>query len=203
MTITLDPPPGSTTDDPPIATPRPRSSQPRRSPGTGPSGKNAPSSNGAPSRNGGPSRTATTSATASPSAGRASAALAVAVAARPRPEAAPRSRPDLRIVRPRHRLRPGLLGTVVVSIVFVTLFVLAAMQAVLVQGQLRLDELNGGLADRQVILDKLQLRVDTLEAPDRLAREAAGLGMVEAPEVVFLYAKPLAVAPSQIAEAGR
>ena len=89
-------------------------------------------------------------------------------------------------------MRTGLLGGLLVSIVFVTLFLLAAMQAVLVQGQLRLDQLQGDLAQREQDRDRLELQVNTLESPDRLAQAATALGMVPAPQVLFLYADPAA-----------
>jgi cell division protein FtsB len=101
-------------------------------------------------------------------------------------------RPELRLVRPPRRIRTGLLGSLVVSIVFVTLFVLAAMQAVLVQGQLRLDQLQSDLSQREQDRDRLDLEVNTLESPDRLAGAAQALGMVPAPQVLFLYADPAA-----------
>lgn len=109
----------------------------------------------------------------------------------PRTERAPR-RPDLRVVRPARHLRTGLVGGLLVSIVFVTLFLLAAMQAVLVQGQLHLDQLQGDVAQREQDRDRLELQVNTLESPDRLAQAATALGMVPAPQVMFLYADPAA-----------
>jgi hypothetical protein len=89
-------------------------------------------------------------------------------------------------------MRTGLVGGLLVSVVFVTLFLLAAMQAVLVQGQLRLDRLQGDLARREQDRDGLDLQVNTLESPDRLAQAATALGMVPAPQVLFLYGDPAA-----------
>jgi hypothetical protein len=66
------------------------------------------------------------------------------------------------------------------------------MQAVLVQGQLKLDRLQGDLGQREQARDRLELQVNTLESPDRLAQAAGQLGMVPAPQVMFLYADPAA-----------
>ena len=85
-------------------------------------------------------------------------------------------RPDLQVVRPGRRMRTGLLGGLLVSIVFVTLFLLAAMQAVLVQGQLRLDQLQGDLASASRTETASSSQVNTLESPDRLAQAAHGVG---------------------------
>jgi hypothetical protein len=105
------------------------------------------------------------------------------------------ARPNLSIVRPRRRLRPGLIGTVVICLVFGTLFVLAAMQAVLVQGQLRLDRVHHDIETRQEALDKLATEVATLEAPDRIQRAATEFGMVQPPDVVFLAPTTVDVLP--------
>ncbi len=113
-------------------------------------------------------------------------------------ELAPGRRPTLELVRPQRRLRPGLIGTVVICLVFGTLFVLAAMQAILVQGQLRLDRAHQDIEARQEVLDKLATEVATLEAPARIQRVAADFGMVQPPDVVFLA--PTTVEPLPPAE---
>ncbi|MDH4147664.1 MAG: hypothetical protein OEY23_21105 [Acidimicrobiia bacterium] len=112
------------------------------------------------------------------------------------------SRKHLRVVRSvrERRRRAGVLTTVIVTLVFAALFALAAMQAVLVQGQLRLDALNRDVETRLATVDRLELEVSTLEAPDRLAEEARRLGMVEPPEIAFLEASrsapPTSAAPT-------
>jgi hypothetical protein len=111
------------------------------------------------------------------------------------------SRPNLSLVGPRRRLRPGLIGTVVFGLVFGTLFVLAAMQAVLVQGQLRLDRVHHDIETRQDRLDKLATEVATLEAPDRIQRAATEFGMVQPPDVVFLAPTTVDVLPPDPAAA--
>jgi hypothetical protein len=86
-----------------------------------------------------------------------------------------------------------------VTIGFVALFVVAAMQAVLVQGQLRLDALQRDIGARDTAKGRLQVKIDLLESPDRLAREAKALGMVTPPEVIFLYAPPPSASSSAAA----
>lgn len=110
-------------------------------------------------------------------------------------------RPSLRLVRPPRRFRPRVLGTLAVTIGFVTLFVLAAMQAVLVQGQLKLDALQREISSRETAKDRLQVKIDLLESPDRLAREAKAQGMVMPPEVPFIYSPYASSASSEAAAA--
>ncbi len=96
------------------------------------------------------------------------------------------ARPALQLVRDGRRLRPGPLGTVLISVVFITLFVLAFLQAVLVQGQLRLDTLDRQITDLEVQRARLQVDVATAESPLRIQAAAAEHGLVRPPEVVFL-----------------
>ncbi len=96
------------------------------------------------------------------------------------------SRPALQLVRDGRRLRPGPLGTVLISVVFITLFVLAFLQAVLVQGQLGLDTLDRRISDLEVQRARLQVDVATAESPLRIQAAAAEHGLVGPPEVVFL-----------------
>ena len=100
-------------------------------------------------------------------------------------------------------MRPGLLGTVAISGAFIALFVLAALQAALVQGQLRLDRLHADVNSQEEARDRLALQVNSLESPERLADAARGQGMVPAPDVVFLYAPlPGGSAPEVVPSAG-
>ncbi len=108
-----------------------------------------------------------------------------AVARAPRREASP-PRPRLRVVREASRLRPGLIGTVVITLVFSTLFVLAFMQAVLVQGQLHLDQLDRQITQRETERAKFRIEVATAEAPERIQAAAAANGLVSPPDVVFV-----------------
>jgi cell division protein FtsB len=108
------------------------------------------------------------------------------------PVAAPRRRepvePHLRLVRRQRRERARLIGSAALGVIFAILFVLAASQAVLVQGQLELDRLDRELATREEVRDKLAVQVATLESPARLEAVARQLGMVDPPDVVFLDA---------------
>jgi hypothetical protein len=110
-------------------------------------------------------------------------------------------RPNLSLVRPPRRLRPGLIGTIVISLLFGTLFVLAAMQAILVQGQLRLDRVHTDIEARQETVDKLATEVATLEAPARIQQAAVEFGMVQPPDVVFLAPTTVDPLPPEAAPA--
>lgn len=113
-----------------------------------------------------------------------------------RREAAPQQ-PRLRVVREAGRLRPGLVGTVIITLVFSTLFVLAFMQAVLVQGQLHLDQLDRQIAQKEQERARHQIEVATAEAPERIQAAAAANGLVSPPDVVFL--ERAAVTPIEVA----
>ena len=112
----------------------------------------------------------------------------------PRPAAAaPTRRAEederhLRLVRRQRRARTRLISGVAVTVMFVLLFALAALQAVLVQGQLHLDQLDRDMASNLEARERLTREVATLEAPTRLEASARELGMVPPPEVVFLRA---------------
>lgn len=108
-----------------------------------------------------------------------------AVRTRPQQKAAP-SRPRLHLVRQVGGLRPGIVGTVVISLVFSTLFVLAVLQAVLVQGQLKLDQLDREIRQRETERSRREVEVATAESPDRIQAEAVNHGLVTPPDVVFL-----------------
>ncbi len=109
-------------------------------------------------------------------------------AAAPAPRRVADDEPHLRLVRAQRRARTRLLGGAAVTVVFVMLFGVAALQAVLVQGQLRLDQLDRDMTGDVEAREQLQLQVATLEAPSRIEETARQLGMVPPPEVVFLEA---------------
>ncbi len=112
----------------------------------------------------------------------------VPVVGRGAPRAAPveAPRPKLEVVRPARKFRPGLVSTVVGTLFFATLFTLAAMQAVLVQGQLKLDRIDRDIAARQDDVERLRVQVATLETPARIQQAAIGNGLVPPPEILFL-----------------
>lgn len=99
-------------------------------------------------------------------------------------EEAPR-RPALEIV-PAPRRRLGVLGMLVLGVVFVAALALVAFHAVLVQRQLRLDQLDQQVAEEEARYQKLRLAVAEMEAPDRIVAEASRLGLVTPPAVVYL-----------------
>lgn len=73
------------------------------------------------------------------------------------------------------------------GIVIVALFALAAVHALLISGQIRLDDLRSEAASESEEIRRLRLRVAELESPDRVldvARER--LGMVAPDEVGYL-----------------
>jgi hypothetical protein len=126
-------------------------------------------------------------------------ATAVRPARRPGP-AAPRrapestpARPHLRVVDPnrltrrarRRRARIVMVAATVVACA--SLFGLAAFHAMLVEGQVRLDQLEGRVADEQARYQRLRLTAAQLESPERIVAVAQSrLGMVPPPGVTYL-----------------
>ena len=109
----------------------------------------------------------------------------------PRPlKAAPRRAP-LQVVRPDTRIRTvGAIGSTLLLVVFVTLFVLAAIHAMLVQGQAQIDAIN---AENVVLESKVTRAVASLAAadsPEGLATQAAAAGLVESASLVMLAPVP-------------
>ena len=112
-------------------------------------------------------------------------------AARPADGAAHRgSERHLRIVS--RDVGTGLLGTLLVVVMFATLFAVATLQAVLVRGQMRLDTVRRDIVNQERAREDLVLAVSALEAPDRIEAAAQSLGLVRPPEVIFLTAAPSA-----------
>ncbi len=98
---------------------------------------------------------------------------------------------------------PVLVG---VGIVIVALFTLAAMHALLIGGQLRLDQSERAVASETEEIRALRLRVAELESPGRVLDVARDrLGMVEPSEVGYLLPgtidtgdeEPVRVAPAE------
>ena len=105
----------------------------------------------------------------------------------PKAEAEPKN--HLRVVRG-PEIRRGVLGTLLLTVLFLTLSAIAAMQAVLVQGQMKLDAVSRTISTREKERELVALVVAEREAPDRIQRAAAELGLVQPPNVVFLQAVP-------------
>ncbi len=111
------------------------------------------------------------------------------------PELEPKRRPELRVVddvaEPSRRRTPaGVVGTLLVLLLFGCIFGIVVFQVFLVQTQSRLDDLNDKIS-AQVSTQK-QLRLDTadLEAPNRIEKDAKDrLGMIPPNDIGYLQAK--------------
>lgn len=142
----------------------------------------------------------------------ASQAAAVAGPAVPAlPEPNRRSRPG-RHLRPvegpaRRRRSPAVPVLVGTGMVLLSLFALAVMHALLIGGQIQLDESQREVAAEAEEVRQLRLRVAQLESPDRVldvARER--LGMVPPAEVGYLLPASVEIeedAPVRVAAAER
>ncbi len=116
-----------------------------------------------------------------------------------RPE--PSRRADLRVVGAERSRRAHRTTTTVVAAVFGVLFAVAGMQAYLVQGQVRLDRIDEGIAARTEQIDRLNVELATLATPTRIQGAALDAGLVPPRDLVFLA--PASAAPltaEQIAE---
>ena len=80
----------------------------------------------------------------------------------------------------------GRVGTLTAIALFVAVFGVVVFQAFLVQGQARLDHLNGQIASEQQTSRQLQLKLAQLESPSRIVNAARALGMIDAGDVVYL-----------------
>jgi cell division protein FtsL len=125
---------------------------------------------------------------------RGAAAVAVDVPERapaPAPRPRPAERPNhLRVVAPservrRRRLTPAM-GVLITAALFATLLAVAVAHTVLVQGQVRLDELDAQLVEEQARYQELRTDVAELESPDRIVEAAKGQGMVIPDDLVYL-----------------
>jgi len=110
----------------------------------------------------------------------------------PSPQApTPRSRREahLRVVtRPRAKpLRIGRIGLAVVFALFVGLFVIGVLQAVVTEAQGRIDQLNDRMTEATAADRELRLRRAQLLSPAVLRTEARDrLGMVTPTTIVYL-----------------
>ena len=109
----------------------------------------------------------------------------------PTPRPRPAERPNhLRVVAPsdrvrRRRLTPGT-AVLLTAALFATLLALAVSHTVLVQGQVRLDDLDGQLVEEQARYQELRTEVANLESPTRIVQAATDMGMVTPDDLQYL-----------------
>jgi len=98
--------------------------------------------------------------------------------------------PPARLARVGAVLRSGNLigrvGTLTAIALFVAVFGVVIFQALLVQGQARLDHLDAQIAHEQQASKQLELRLAQLDSPARIVTSARALGMIDAGDVVYL-----------------
>jgi hypothetical protein len=135
---------------------------------------------------------------------RGTAAVAVDPARTPDLAPAPRPRPaerpnHLRVVAPSERVRRRVtpaVGVLCTGALFATLLAVAVAHTVLVEGQVRLDQLDEQLATEQARYQELRKDVAEMESPDRIVREAHEQGMVTPNDLIYL--QPPAPDPSTV-----
>jgi len=110
---------------------------------------------------------------------------------RSNPSSAARSAPELRVVTVEDRVRTvGAMGTIFVAIMLATLFAIAALHAVVVNTQARIDGINEEISTLE---DELEVRVADeawLDSPAGVHEAAQRAGLVEAADVVALAPVP-------------
>jgi cell division protein FtsL len=127
---------------------------------------------------------------------------------RPAPSSPPTRDPrHLRVVAPGERARRRLtpkLGVVLTGLVFVMLFAIATAHTLLVQNQIRLDDLDAQLSTEQARYQELRKEVAEMESPARIVSAAEELGMVAPDDLVYLQpgADPQVVARPSTLGAG-
>jgi cell division protein FtsL len=78
------------------------------------------------------------------------------------------------------------MAVLLTAALFVTLLALAVSHTVLVQGQVRLDELDAQLVDEQARYQELRTEVAELESPARIVQSASDMGMVSPDDLQYL-----------------
>jgi cell division protein FtsL len=69
---------------------------------------------------------------------------------------------------------------------FATLLAVAVAHTVLVQGQVRLDDLDAELVEQQALYQELRTEVAELESPTRVVQAANEMGMVTPDDLTYL-----------------
>jgi len=109
----------------------------------------------------------------------------------PQRAARPQSRvTPLRVVKHRRRISPKMLAT---SIVIVSMLVIVVGHALLAEGQVRLGKLQSEATSIQATNRATVLTVSNLETPERIARAAGSLHLVQPSAVIQLPSVPLSV----------
>jgi cell division protein FtsL len=88
------------------------------------------------------------------------------------------------------------MAVVLTAALFATLLAVAVAHTVLVEGQVRLDQLDAQLVEEQARYQELRTAVARLESPDRIVRAAQEQGMVTPDDLVYL--QPPAPDPSTV-----
>jgi hypothetical protein len=101
-------------------------------------------------------------------------------------------RPELRVVAPASRRRRNWqVGTVAGGLLFLAMFVIVGAQALIVQQQRHIDDVNGRIAVAETQAEQLKIDLAELQSPKRILSEARDkLGMVQAPTPVYLQPQP-------------
>ncbi|MCC5953585.1 MAG: hypothetical protein JJU45_15950 [Acidimicrobiia bacterium] len=120
-------------------------------------------------------------------------AVATAVApVVPLPRPGPESEPDLRVAPgPARRSALRLAGSALLVLLVLTFLGVAVFQALLVQTQSRLDEVDRAIAVEEARAERLHLEMVHLDTPERIVAEATErLGMIAPAEVLYLHHEP-------------
>jgi len=126
---------------------------------------------------------------------------AVAPAPHRGPSTPPTARPDhLRVVAPAERRRrfSPLAAVILTAALFALLLAVAVAHTVLVEGQVRLDELDQQLVQEQARYQDLRQEVAELEAPTRIVGAAEEQGMVTPDDLVYLQPPAAEPGPSPV-----
>lgn len=97
--------------------------------------------------------------------------------------------PRLRVAaaRPARRSLVSVAGPVLLGLLFVAVLGVVVFQALLVQTQSRLDDLDDQLAVEQQRADDLRVELAALRSPERIVAEASDrLGMVPPEQILYL-----------------
>jgi len=95
------------------------------------------------------------------------------------------------VTRPADRPARNLVGTVLLGLLFVAVFGIVVFQALLIQTQARLDDLDDQIVFQQERSDALRVELAQRQSPDRIVTAASErLGMIAPSEVLYLQNDP-------------